>query len=157
MSAAWSGLFGKVPAQGDFLSRNLEPAMRRELDLWTSTHLARRAPETWPAGGLRALLDFEAGLVLICALPSHDAAGRKFPLVGLRDGQGLSLEEANAWCDRAADHLVAVIAGQVALAPPDQGPSVAHSGDDGEAAIWCAGLDPLDLSPESFDAIFSSA
>ncbi|WP_299666561.1 type VI secretion system-associated protein TagF [uncultured Ruegeria sp.] len=77
-----TGFFGKLPASGDFVARGLGPRIRPQLDRWLTLHLAQpaRNPELWPETGLHALIEGPQLLLALVILPSHDAAGRHFPL-----------------------------------------------------------------------------
>ncbi len=77
-----TGFFGKIPASGDFVARNLLPGMRPVLDRWLTRNWAdlARSPEVWPQAGLRGVLDASPGLHAMLVIPSQDFAGRHFPL-----------------------------------------------------------------------------
>ncbi|WP_299950350.1 type VI secretion system-associated protein TagF [uncultured Ruegeria sp.] len=77
-----TGFFGKLPASGDFVARGLGPRIRPQLDRWLTLHLAQpaRYPELWPETGLHALIEGPQLKLALIILPSHDAAGRHFPL-----------------------------------------------------------------------------
>jgi type VI secretion system protein ImpM len=92
------GFFGKLPASGDFVGRGLPAAFTTPWDRWLARHLVPRLAADAPSlffhhPGPPAF----AGVVL----PSHDRAGRRFPLTlavpcqapptGHRD-QGLTAE-----------------------------------------------------------------
>ena len=153
------GLFGKIPETGDFVSRNLTPVVRRALDGWVTAHLAARR-DGWPVGGLRGLLGLQDGLVLMLAVPSADKVGRHFPLVAVTDGAGLSLEDAEAWCDAALDIIDLAAAGDAgldatihALHQIEPGP---RDGPNGVAALWLAGGAPLACDAITIEQLFSS-
>jgi hypothetical protein len=52
------------------------------LDRWLTVHLAEpaRTPEIWPETGLYALIEGPQLKLALAILPSHDTAGRHFPL-----------------------------------------------------------------------------
>ena len=99
-----AGFFGKLPGSGDFVERGLPPAFRRQWDRWLTTHVAprARAGARFPQGGLRFKLvsgGASAGGVIV---PSHDSAGRVFPLSLLLIAKGgLASEAIDRWCDAA--------------------------------------------------------
>ena len=156
MTQSWAGVMGKLPSMGDFVARGISASIRRDMDAWITCHLVHREAALWPAGGLRGLLALSGGLVLFCALPSRDKVGRVFPLVALRDGRGVSLEEAENWCDQAAVHLERLITERAALTAPGTGPSP-EGIEDGCPAIWRRGWPPMEVHKDSLAAIFSSA
>lgn len=129
--------FGKLPGQGDFVTRGLPSGLRNPLDRWLTAHLAARArsPESWPPGGLRATLNIARTSLSALILPSRDRAGRAFPLACCHL-PGLSWAGAEAWCEAAlpaaraatdgelnADDLLAALAALPApdLDPPEPG------------------------------------
>jgi type VI secretion system protein ImpM len=91
------GLFGKLPAIGDFVGRGLGHARRQALDIWLAQgllELQARSPQwldaylvtpVWqwvmPAG--RLCDEATAGVLM----PSVDRVGRYFPLIALRSYQ----------------------------------------------------------------------
>ena len=153
------GLFGKLPETGDFVSRGLDTTVRRALDRWVTRNLATRL-NGWPKGGLRGLLEIEGGLVLMLAVPSTDKPGRRFPLVAVTDGAGLTLEIADTWCDAALGEVERAAAGVAGLDPvlnwlgkiePRH-----RDGPDGAAALWVSGEPPMPCDTETIAALFSS-
>lgn len=154
-----SGVFGKMPQTGDFLSRGLQPKLRRPLDLWMSQHLAGRA--NWPDGGLRGLLRLEEDtLTLFVATGSQDAVRRQFPLAVVTDGAGLSYEAAEAWCNKVAPRLALAAAGDLNFEDfaheLDALPDLPRGTEDGVPSIWTKGGAPCLPVAESLDALFSS-
>ncbi|MDA8586571.1 type VI secretion system-associated protein TagF [Rhodobacteraceae bacterium] len=153
------GLFGKSPETGDFISRNLSQGMRRAIDGWVTVHLAARR-EGWPDGGLRGLLEIGDDLVLMLAVPSADRVGRHFPLVVLTGGAGLSLEEAEVWCDGALEIVGLAARGEVGIDATLQDlrqiEPGSRDGPSGIAALWLAGDDPAPCDATTIDALFSS-
>lgn len=153
------GLFGKTPETGDFIARSLPVGVRKALDGWVTTHLAHRR-DGWPSGGLRGMLELGESLVLMLALPSSDRVGRKFPLVAVTDGAGLSLEDAEAWCDAALECLGDAAKGEVSI---DETLRQLHriepnvrTGPSGDAALWIAGQGPFACDAQTVDALFNS-
>jgi type VI secretion system protein ImpM len=124
-----AGLFGKLPATGDFVARGLPEPFRRNWDRWVARHLAPRlaAGVAWPEGGLRFRLSSGGRMAAGLVLPSRDGAGRAFPLSVLVIAEGLPAAAGlDPWCDAAAEAARAAIAGQ-----------------GGADALWAA-LDALD-------------
>lgn len=153
------GLFGKLPETGDFIARGLAPALRRALDRWVTAHLAARR-DGWPRGGARGLLELEDGLVLFVAVASRDSVGRRYPLLAVTEGNGLSLEDAETWCDAVAQALEIAAAGSAGvdqtMAALDAAEPEARDGPDGAAALWVAGGAPMTCDAATLDEIFSS-
>ena len=153
------GLFGKTPETGDFIVRRLPSALLRFLDIWVTGHLAEKRSD-WPDKGLRGLLEIEEEPILILAVPSQDAVGRRFPLLAVTNGQGLSLEEANSWCEAAFVSLHAATTGERSLSEVldllDQIEPQDRQGPSGSAALWVAGVDPMPCDAEAIEALFSS-
>lgn len=144
---------------GDFISRGIPPAQKRALDRWVSEKLATRV-EGWPEGGLRGLLDLGGTLALMVAVPSVDKVGRRFPLVAITSGRGLSLETANHWCDGAAKVLESTTAGRIAmdetLAVLQELEPEAQDASDGSPALWVAGGQPQICNAETIEQMFNS-
>jgi type VI secretion system protein ImpM len=76
------GFFGKIPATGDFVQRNLSAEFVREWDRWVARHLAPLlGQDRWTEGGLNFLLGPASfGPTAGIVLPSTDRVGRRFPL-----------------------------------------------------------------------------
>ncbi len=153
------GLFGKLPETGDFVSLGLSQSRRRSLDRWVTEHLAGRR-DGWPNGGLRGLLEIDGSLVLMVAVGSSDAVGRRFPLVAVIEGQGLSLETAELWCDGAARLLEDAANGaesagntyqKLSGIDPDM-----RDGPEGSPALWIAGQAPMACDAGAIAVLFSS-
>jgi len=99
-----AGLFGKLPQQGDFVERGLPPAFRRHWDQWLTRHVAprQRAGAAFPVGGVRFRLVSGSATAAGVILPSHDSAGRLFPLcLMLIADAAISTEAVDVWCDGA--------------------------------------------------------
>ena len=156
---AGPGLFGKLPEMGDFISRGVPPAQKRALDRWVTQQLATRE-KGWPEGGLRGLLDLGGALVLMVAVPSFDKVGRRFPLVAITSGKGLSLETANLWCNGAAKVLESATAGRTGmdetLAVLQELEPEAQDASNGSPALWIAGGDPQVCNAETIAQMFNS-
>jgi type VI secretion system protein ImpM len=151
-----AGFFGKLPATGDFVSRGLPDAFRRNWDGWLTRHIVplQHQDSDLPPGGLRFRLVSGGRLATGVIRPSADSAGRRFPLSLLLIAEGnLPLPEVNAWCDAALALLTDGIdpdtlwrAIDAVPAPqPDDPPS-------GPMQLWTTGhaaidVDPMDPAP----------
>lgn len=164
-----SGLFGKLPATGDFVARGLPEGFRRSWDAWVTRHLALRNGDlVWPKGGLRFRLVSGGRVAAGVILRSQDSAGRVFPLSlvliadTLPDPGGLE-----AWLDHAAR------AGSQAIddfgdadwlwqrlegigSPEVSNPEVAERSDaldaapsGGQLLLWTSSAGPFDAAPGS--------
>jgi type VI secretion system protein ImpM len=102
---ASSGVFGKLPSTGDFVSRGLPPGVRPVLDQWMSAFQRDAGVSDWPEGGLRGLIDTPSGLSLFVAIPSRDSRGREFPICAVVKSTGVGMEVAESWCDQAVKVL----------------------------------------------------
>lgn len=113
------GLFGKLPAHGDFIRRGLPAAVATRLDGWLQAELGRAAD---PQATITAIVPFRLASTAIAAgqlalgalVASRDRIGRAFPLVALRlspHPSGALPEPMPAawddWCGRAETILVA--------------------------------------------------
>lgn len=145
-----TGLFGKLPARGDFVARGLPPGARPMVDRWLTRVLAplARCPDDWPATGFRGLIALgDAGLALL-ALASRDGAGRAFPLAAVTLSGSADQGQIDAWAQQALPPLRRAIAGDL-----DADGLFAHlamlGADPGHAAlrpplIWTDGTAPQD-------------
>ncbi|CAN0606503.1 unnamed protein product [Ectocarpus sp. 12 AP-2014] len=129
------------------------------LDGWVTTHLANRK-EGWPTGGVRGLLELAQSNVLMLAIPSSDKVGRKFPLVALTDGKGLSFEDAETWCDAALGCLGKATRGEISVDATLQHlhniePDL-RAGPTGDAALWVTGQVPLAPDAQTVEELFNS-
>jgi type VI secretion system protein ImpM len=71
------GFFGKLPSTGDFVTRGLPQAFVAPWDRWLTRHLVGRlTPRSPPLAFHRPGSPAAAGVIV----PSHDSAGRSFPL-----------------------------------------------------------------------------
>lgn len=78
-----TGFYGKIPATGDFVGRGLPGSFVRTWDRWVAAHLAPlQSSGAWPDHlALRFILGFGGDVPMAgIVLPSHDRAGRRFPL-----------------------------------------------------------------------------
>jgi len=96
------GLFGKLPAHGDFISRGLAAPQRKALDHWVTHNIGQRV---LPAGGLRARLTLGGARMLIVIVQSHDKSGRVFPFVAVAADTGQERSRIDEWCDEVAQTL----------------------------------------------------
>ena len=96
------GLFGKLPAHGDFISRGLTAPLRKALDHWVTHNIGQRV---LPAGGLRARLTLGGARMLIVIVQSHDKPGRAFPIVTVAADTGQESSHIDDWCDHVAGTL----------------------------------------------------
>ena len=130
-----TGLFGKLPAHGDFIARGVSVPLRQALDRWVTAYIGQRE---LPKGGLRARLALAGDPVLAIILQSHDKSGRIFPIVAVTHYANLTI--ADKWCKEAALVLErAIKQGQDALATMQQLPPAPIPGPDQEFpfdAIW---------------------
>lgn len=112
-----TGFFGKLPVSGDFVARGLPPGVRPAVDRWLTQILApcTRRPERWPQDGLRALIAQDATALALLVLPSHDAAGRKFPLAAVAQAEDAGQGEIDAWAEAVLPALQ--LAAEKALGP----------------------------------------
>lgn len=148
MAESGAALFGKLPCRGDFVARGLPAGLRAPLDRWLTCHLAPRARDTWPEGGLRATLALAGHTLSALILPSADRAGRAFPLACCHL-PGLSHAAAEAWCDAALP--AAMTATRGALSPDALRDALAALPQAPEAppapGLWTAGRDPMAADP----------
>jgi len=96
------GLFGKLPAHGDFISRGLTGPMRKSLDQWITHNIGQ---ETLPDGGLCKELTLGGMTVVAVILPSHDKAGRIFPIVAVTTQPEADANGIDDWRGQVAAHL----------------------------------------------------
>ncbi|MEM9496451.1 MAG: type VI secretion system-associated protein TagF [Pseudomonadota bacterium] len=102
-----AGLFGKLPAAGDFVARGLAPGLRPVLDRWITRHLAEAArhPELWPETGLHAVIEAPTGACALALIPSRDTSGRHFPLAACAPGSS-DRDGVELWASAATPLLV---------------------------------------------------
>lgn len=146
-----SGLYGKLPAHGDFVARAIPVPVRRQLDAW----LCRIANRRLPDGGLRGQLMIGAQMWLVLVLPSHDRSGRRFPLALLCPFEADDHKTAEEWCN-AALAAYEQAAGQDAdgLCAALPAAPASDAKDPAEDALWTAGQAPA--RPEVILAQLSS-
>lgn len=148
---AYAGLWGKLPATGDFVARGLPDAFRARWDGWVTRHLARW--DAWPEDGLRLLLRSGERCALAVLVPSRDAAGRRFPLSALLVLPAAPAREgAEAWCGAAARLLARAVGGDLdadalwlgldALDRPE-----AAAAEPPPLMVWAAGSEPVEADP----------
>lgn len=156
---AWAGFFGKMPATGDFVARDLPQGLKSELDRWLLLHVVP-AGSDWPASGLRGLVDIAGRRILFLALPSCDRLGREYPLVAVTAGADVERPAADRWCDAILPALTAAQAGEtdsaglqhaLASAPPP------HRGAAGAEGVWAQGSDTMPATDANVRALLSSA
>lgn len=153
-----AALFGKLPAHGDFVARGLPPGLRAPLDRWVSAHLAGRAPETWPEGGLRTTRALSGHSLTALILPSHDRAGRAFPLACCHL-PGLGHAAAEAWCAAALGTATAASRGKMTADALQAALSALPPVDttSPEPGVWTAGQAISDgVEDAALAAAFSS-
>jgi len=105
LTPAEPGLFGKLPATGDFVSRGLSHAFTRAWDGWVTRHVVTRlrAGAALPDSGLRFRLVSGGRVAAGVVLASSDAAGRSYPLSLVLVAPGLPDASAlDPWCDAAS-------------------------------------------------------
>jgi type VI secretion system protein ImpM len=160
------GFFGKVPTQGDFVSRRLPPALRSTLDKWLSSSIAaskRQMGERWLPAYLKAPLwrfVFGPGLAgpdaaLGVIMPSVDRVGRYFPMVLAAEmpecrRPGRLFRSAGHWFDAAEALLLSSLEDDfdietfdsraLALAPP----SYDHGSSQSATGMACITLEDAD-------------
>ena len=96
------GLFGKLPAHGDFINRGLEVPLRKALDYWLTSQIGQ---QPLPAGGLRARLTLGGKPIFAVIVASRDKRGRIFPIASVVQDTGQDLQVINQWCDVTAEML----------------------------------------------------
>lgn len=147
----YAGLFGKLPATGDFVARGLPDAFRARWDAWVTRHLARW--EGWSEGGLRLRLRSGDRCAVAVVVPSRDAAARAFPLSAILVlPVAPTVEAAEAWCEAAAPLLGRAVGGELdadalwaaieALDLPPQGAAEAPP-----LTLWAKGAEPEEADP----------
>ncbi|MGR3270606.1 type VI secretion system-associated protein TagF [Thalassococcus profundi] len=149
-----TGLFGKLPAAGDFVARGLAPGVQPVLDRWLTLHFAPlvQDPVGWPEGGVRALLRTAKGAFLLLIEPGLDAVGRAYPLVACVGHGDAPQPAADRWADAAWPHLIAALdrgmgpdallaaLSQIPDPAPGQGPELPEA-----PALWWPGTAPRAL------------
>lgn len=142
-----AGLFGKLPATGDFVWRGLPDAFRKHWDFWLTRHVApllRHGPGL-PDSGIRFRLPSGGRLAAGLILPSQDSAGRHFPLSLLLLANGdLTPGQIDPWCDAALALRPETLAPDdlwhALDALPAPAPGAAASGP---MQLWTPGQSPL--------------
>ncbi|UOA28983.1 type VI secretion system-associated protein TagF [Pseudosulfitobacter sp. DSM 107133] len=103
-----TGFFGKLPAAGDFVARNLPSGLRPVLDKWLTAQivpLTSRA-QGWPQGGLRCVITLNDATWVLLIEPSADSVGRCYPLVACAASNGTDLQGADRWADTVGPLLL---------------------------------------------------
>jgi type VI secretion system protein ImpM len=138
-----AGLFGKLPATGDFVWRGLPDAFRKHWDFWLTRHVAplERAGRGFPNDGLRFRLPSGGHLAAGVILPSQDSAGRHFPLSLLLIAEGdLTPVQIDLWCDAALALLPAAQTPDALWHALDALPSPTPKGHaTGPMQLWAPG------------------
>lgn len=116
LSAHQSGLFGKLPSAGDFLSRGLPTGLRPVLDRWLTAKFAQGPQESWPQTGYRGVFTWNEAVVCALVMPSHDRLGRDFPLAVcfVAPPDDLSVAGIDQWCDAALPSVFKALDGEMA-------------------------------------------
>lgn len=96
-----TGLFGKLPAIGDFVARGLPAGVRTPLDVWLTNRIVPLAATAicWPEGGVRAAIELAQTPCLLLIEPSEDAVGRRYPLVACTRLAESDRAAADTWGD----------------------------------------------------------
>lgn len=148
-----AGLFGKLPATGDFVWRGLPGAFRKHWDAWLTRHIAplQRDGQAFPPGGLRFRLPSGGRLAAGVILPSQDQAGRQFPLSLLLIADAdMAADQIDTWCDAAlildretcsADDLWTAL--DALSTPALAGPAT------GQMQLWTDGQLPIATQPDA--------
>ena len=148
------GLFGKLPARGDFVRHGWSDATIEALDAWLSGGLEDWRSRLGDAGAAQALaaaplLRFYtppgwAGSAALhgCLSPSVDRAGRFFFLAAGIEARAEAAWHLAVWHPGFADHLETAL--YAALSPGADLPELIDAVDralpDGNAAPWRASL-----------------
>jgi type VI secretion system protein ImpM len=150
------GMFGKLPATGDFVWRGLPDSFRKHWDSWLTRHIAPllRSGPGLPADGLRFRLPSGGRLAAGLILPSRDLAGREFPLSLLLIADGdLPAAQIDAWCDRAIALRPETLSADEIWHELDAIPAPAPAGPaTGPMQLWIAGRHPVGTDPEAPEA-----
>ena len=125
-----TGIFGKLPAVGDFVARGLPAGVRSPMDVWLTNQIVPLALTAtgWPEGGVRAAIILAQSPWLLLIEPSEDAVGRQYPLVACTPLVGADQAAADAWADAVWPMLLcgieegvgpdALLAGYAAMTVP---------------------------------------
>ncbi|RJT40572.1 type VI secretion system-associated protein TagF [Mesorhizobium waimense] len=155
------GLYGKMPATGDFVSRRLTGDFVRVWDRWLAQHLVPLiGSDSWPRStALRflagpATFGASAGIIL----QSADRVGRQFPLsvVAQLSEASLQLAHAEAWFVGIEETAAAAQQGELTPDELDAALSalqVPHvePGDEvvNDLVMWTSRSDIFDIDPLS--------
>jgi type VI secretion system protein ImpM len=155
------GLYGKMPAAGDFVTRRLPGDFVRVWDRWLAQHIVPLfGMETWPQNtALRFLsgpgsFGAAAGIVL----QSADRVGRQFPLsvVARLAEAPLKLAHADTWFDGIETAALAAQRGEMTSDELDTAlaglpvPAVDSDGDViDDLVVWTSHTDIFDVDPQA--------
>ena len=106
------GLFGKLPAHGDFINRGLPAPLRKSLDHWITRHIGQ---QPLPAGALRVRLTLGGAPYFAVIMASRDKHGRGFPSCNEANG-GAGMNLGISHYDPCPEGLSAAPAGEYVLA-----------------------------------------
>ncbi|MEI9430414.1 type VI secretion system-associated protein TagF [Mesorhizobium sp. Cs1299R1N3] len=155
------GLYGKMPATGDFVTRRLPADFVRVWDRWLAQHIVPMfGMESWPQStALRFLAgpaSFGASMGII--LQSADRVGRLFPLsvVARLPEAPLKLAYMDEWFDGIETAAVAAQRGELAPDALDATlmalpvPLIEEHGDViHDLVMWTAQTDIFDVEPQT--------
>ncbi|TIQ34699.1 MAG: type VI secretion system-associated protein TagF [Mesorhizobium sp.] len=155
------GLYGKMPATGDFVTRRLSGDFVRVWDRWLAQHIVPLfGLENWPADIALRFLSGPAsfGAAAGIVLQSADRVGRRFPLsvVARLAEAPLKLAYADVWFEGIEKAAFAAQRGELT---PDEldaaltalpAPSVEPDGDViDDLVMWTARTDIFDVDPQA--------
>lgn len=99
------GLFGKLPAHGDFVRRGGPAGSFVLLDRWIEAEATSESALTG-LDGVRLAFVADDGPTLAAMIASSDRVGRRFPAMALLTGSGgVARDAAERWCAAAASAL----------------------------------------------------
>ena len=109
------GLFGKLPAHGDFVRRGGPAVVLEMIDRWLDQELGAIVATGMLLGDAVDALDgahgafaHNGGMVLAALIAGGDGVGRRFPVVATLTGTPARQDAAAAWCAAARDALAVV-------------------------------------------------
>ncbi len=150
------GIFGKLPATGDFVWRGLPDAFRKHWDFWLTRHIAplQRHGHVFPPGGLRFRLPSGGRLAAGVILPSNDSVGRLFPLSLLLIAKGdVSRDQVDDWCEAALMARIETFAPDDLWHALDALPAPEPTGSaTGPMQLWTPGRPTLEVDPQDPEA-----
>lgn len=163
MEAQRTGLFGKLPAHGDFVRRALPRSFVTPWDAWLSAGIAAAREalgEDWDAAWAAAPIwrfrlapgvcgpDAAVGVVATSA----DTVGRRFPITLAAVLPAAAIPPPDAWYEALEEAALAGRAGvldadglaaALPLPPPDDPDATL----DGRSLFWVPGLPPRGMPP----------